>query len=216
MIELKNVTKSYATKRGRKYALRNVSFKIPTNASVGILGRNGAGKSTLLRLIGKIDYPDRGLIQSSASISWPVGLGAFQGSMTARENTRFVCRIHGVEDAAEVERQVAEFADIGDYFDMPIQSYSSGMRSRFSFGLSMSFRFDVYLVDEVTAVGDKNFRAKCSAAMTAKQETSSFIMVSHNLNELIKHCEVGLLLNDGQLTYYDDIREAVASYKKMV
>ena len=216
MIQLHKVTKSYATKKGRKYALRDVSFEIPTKANVGVLGANGAGKSTLLRLIGKIDYPDSGAIISTASISWPVGMGAYQGSMTARENCRFVGRIHGIANLKELERRVAAFADIGDYFDMPVGTYSSGMRSRFSFALSMAFDFDVYLIDEITAVGDRRFRQKCSAALDSKKKTSSIFMVSHNLSDLEKHCEVGLLLNQGKLSYFDDIKTAIATYKKLV
>lgn len=215
MIEFKNVSKSYQTPKGLKYALRDVTFQIPTNANIGILGKNGAGKSTLLRLIGKIDFPTKGTIKTTKSVSWPVGLGnVYQGSMTARENTRFVGRINGVEDLKKLEDQVYEFSEIGNYFDMPVKTYSSGMKSRFTFALSMAFKFDVYLIDEVTSVGDRSFRSKCQKTLKERRKESSILMVSHNLDELINFCDVGLLLKDGKLQYFDRIKDAVKVYKE--
>lgn len=216
MIYLKNVCKSYPTKNGRKYALRNLSTSIPTDKNIGILGRNGAGKSTLLRLIGKIDYPDSGEVLSRQQISWPIGMGAYQGSMSARENTRFVGRIHGVRPLQLLEERVAGFAEIGPYFDMPINTYSSGMRSRFTFALSMAFDFDVYLIDEITAVGDRSFRRKCAEALAEKTKNASLIMVSHNLGELEKQCDAGILLENGEIRSFDCIHEAIDVYKKTV
>ncbi len=216
MIKFENVSKFYRTPKGLKYALKDVTFEIPTTANIGILGKNGAGKSTLLRLIGKIDFPSKGTIQSNKNISWPVGLGnVYQGSMTARENTRFVGRIFGVRDLRQLEDKVYEFSEIGSYFDMPVNTYSSGMRSRFTFALSMAFKFDVYLIDEITSVGDQSFRNKCKATLEKRRKDSSVLMVSHNINELMSYCDVGLLLRNGQLSYFDDIKEAVKVYKEL-
>lgn len=140
MIELMNVTKYYKTNKGIKYILKDVSIKIPSNKNIAILGSNGAGKSTLLRMLGGIDYPDKGIIRSKNNFSWPMGLsGGFQGSMTGRQNVKFVCRIYGenedhIKDAINF---VKEFSELGDYFDMPIKTYSSGMKSKLSFGLSL-------------------------------------------------------------------------------
>ena len=132
------------TKKGRHYVFKNINMEFPENKSVGLIGRNGAGKSTLLRVIGGIDRPDSGRIETSKSISWPVGLsGGFQGSLTGRENVKFVSRLYALKkDLKEKISYVEEFSELGKYFDMPIKTYSSGMKSRLAFGLSMAFKFD--------------------------------------------------------------------------
>ena len=215
MIELRNLTKSYITPKGRHYLFKDLNAILPEGKSVGLLGRNGSGKSTLLRIIGGIDHADAGEVISKNTISWPVGLaGGFQGSLTGRQNVRFVSRLYVPEsELPEKEAFVEEFADIGKYFDMPVKSYSSGMRSRLTFGLSMAFEFDYYLVDEVTAVGDAKFRQKSADLMQKLRARSSFIVVSHNLKDLIKQCDVGLMLLDGQATFFDNIVEAVQVYE---
>lgn len=213
MIRLKNVSKYYPTKQGRKYALKNVTFTIPTHVNIGILGPNGAGKSTLLRLLGGIDFPNQGKIEFDENISWPVGLGsAYQGSMTGRQNTRFVGRIYGVDDLDRFEEEVAEFLEFGSYFDMPVKTYSSGMKSRFTFALSMAFDFDIYLLDEVGAAGDKRFKERSILALESKRKRARFIMVSHSMSELKRVCQTGILLKEGVVTYYPDIDEAIEVY----
>ena len=216
MIELKDLTKSYVTPKGRHYVFKKLNAILPENKSVAILGKNGAGKSTLLRVIGGIDYPDSGQVITKKSISWPVALaGGFQGSLSARQNVRFVARLY-VNTAEEVEyvvNFVEEFASIGKYFDMPIKSYSSGMRSRIGFGLSMAFNFDYYLLDEVGAVGDASFRKKSQKLLDELKETSNIIMVSHDLNDLTRNCDVAFLVRDGKAEYFDDVKDAVEVYK---
>ena len=164
MIKIENLTKSYRTSQGRHYVFKDLNVELPTGKSVALIGRNGAGKSTLLRMIGGIDRPDSGNIITDKSISWPVGLsGGFQGSLTGRENVKFVARLYAEKhELREKIDFVEDFAELGKYFDMPIKTYSSGMRSRLGFGLSMAFHFDYYLVDEVTAVGDARFKKKCA------------------------------------------------------
>lgn len=214
MIHLESVTKSFRTKHGRRYALRDVSFSIDPSDRIGLLGMNGAGKSTLLRLIGKIDFPDSGSIRSPYSISWPVGLStAYQGSMTARENTRFVGRVHGIQDLRELEYRVNEFSELGDYFDLPIRTFSSGMKSRFAFALSMSIDFDIYLIDEVTAAGDQRFRKKCQETLESKMQNSGFLMVSHSLDEIRSYCKAGILLDQGRVSIFPDINDAIETYQ---
>lgn len=216
MIELKDLTKSYVTPKGRHYVFKKLNAILPENKSVALLGKNGAGKSTLLRVIGGIDYPDSGQVITKKSISWPVALaGGFQGSLSARQNVRFVARLY-VNTAEEVEyvvNFVEEFASIGKYFDMPIKSYSSGMRSRIGFGLSMAFNFDYYLLDEVGAVGDASFRKKSQKLLDELKETSNIIMVSHDLNDLTRNCDVAFLVRDGKAEYFDDVKDAVEVYK---
>jgi capsular polysaccharide transport system ATP-binding protein len=215
MIILDQLTKSYMTSKGRHYLFKSMSVEIPSGKSVALIGKNGAGKSSLLRIIGGIDYPDSGHVITDSTISWPVGLsGGFQGSLTGRQNVRFVSRLYA--KSSEINEKIAfvqEFADIGKYFDMPIKSYSSGMRSRLTFGLSMAFDFDYYLIDEVTSVGDAQFRRKCENIMLEKRASANFIMVSHNLESLPKQCDVGVVLMEGQATYYEDIAEAIEVYQ---
>lgn len=216
MITLDNVSKYYPTKFGRHYVLKDVSYTLPGDRNIGILGANGAGKSTLLRLLGGMDMPNKGKVTRHSRVSWPLALsGGFQGSMTGRENTRFVCRIHGVHDTAAVEEWVKEFSEIGQHFELPIKGYSSGMRSKFSFAVSMAFDFDIYLTDEITSVGDARFKQKCVDVFTQKRQAASLIMVSHDMNTLRQQCDMGIVLQNGQLTLHDDIEEAITIYQKL-
>ena len=218
MIELRNVSKFYKTAHGKKYVLKNVNQIIPSNVNVGILGRNGAGKSTLLRMLGGIDFPNSGIITSNKSFSWPMGLaGGFQGSMTGRQNVKFVCRIYGKSDL-EIEKaieSVKEFAEIGDYFDMPIKIYSSGMKSRLSFGLSLFFDFDYLIIDETLSVGDKNFQVKSKAALRKKIENCNVLLVSHSMPILKEICQAGIVVHAGKMYYFEDINDAIKTYDKI-
>lgn len=216
MIELKGLTKSYVTPKGRHYVFKDLDAILPENKSVALLGKNGAGKSTLLRIIGGIDFADSGQVVTKKSISWPVALsGGFQGSLTARQNVRFVARLYvdTEEQVDYVVRFVEEFAEIGKYYDMPIKSYSSGMRSRIGFGLSMAFNFDYYLLDEAGAVGDASFRKKSQNLLNDLKESSNLIMVSHDLKDLTQNCDVAFLVRDGKAEYFEDVQEAVEVYK---
>lgn len=215
MIRIEHLTKSYRTPQGRHYVFKDLNVELPGGKSVALLGRNGAGKSTLLRVIGGIDRPDSGSIYTNKTISWPVGLsGGFQGSLTGRENVKFVARLYS--EKSELKNKVdfvEEFAELGKYFDMPIKSYSSGMKSRLGFGLSMAFKFDYYLVDEVTAVGDARFKQKCSDLFKSRHSESSFLMVSHSLNSLKEYCDVALFLGrDNVVHYFDNVENAIKKY----
>lgn len=216
MIILENLTKSYVTpKMGRHYVFRNLNAEIPSGKNVALLGENGAGKSTLLRIIGGIDYPDSGRVKATGRISWPVGLvGGFQGSLTGRQNVRFVARLNSLSHQIDDKiRFVQEFAELGKYFDMPVKSYSSGMKSRLNFGLSMAFEFDYYLLDEVGAVGDARFKAKSEALLKDMHNRSGLIMVSHNLKSLSRLCDVAFLLKGGQAEFFEDVDQAIKVYE---
>ncbi|NWO04303.1 MAG: ABC transporter ATP-binding protein [Alteromonadaceae bacterium] len=214
MIKVENLYKRYHNHHGSDWVLKDVNFEIPTNVSVGLVGRNGAGKSTLLRLIGGMDSPDKGQVSTDSRISWPIGLsGGLQGSMTGRQNVRFVARIHGNRhQIPDIIRRVEEFAEIGPAFDEPVKTYSSGMRSRLNFGLSLAFDFDVYLSDEATAVGDRQFKAKAKKAFNERVGKASIIMVSHAEGILKELCQAGLWLHEGQAIWYDDINDAIKAY----
>lgn len=215
MIELKNITKSYRVKNKTRLILRNLSHIFEPKVNVGILGRNGAGKSTLLRIIGGAELPDCGQAIRTSRVSWPIGFaGCFHGKLTGRENMRFTSRIYGI-DIKAVTDFVEKFTALGPYMDMPVQTYSSGMKAKLAFGLSMALDFNFYLIDEVTAVGDSSFQSKCKEVFDERKARSSLIVVSHN-NAIIKqHCDRALVLDDGDLIPFSDLGKAFDYYDKM-
>ncbi|MGP9664698.1 ABC transporter ATP-binding protein [Halomonas sp. AOP22-C1-8] len=214
MIEIKNLYKRYHNHHGSDWVLKDINLTIPTGVSVGLIGANGAGKSTLLRLIAGMDTPERGEVIRRSRVSWPVGLtGGMQGNMTGRQNVKFVARAQGHgNDIVRIIHFVEDFAEIGDAFDEPIRTYSSGMKSRLSFGLSLAFDFDVYISDEATAVGDRAFKAKAQALFKDRVGKASLIMVSHGEGILRDLCKAGIYLKNGSAVWYDDINEAIADY----
>ncbi|WP_214000012.1 ABC transporter ATP-binding protein [Arsukibacterium sp.] len=218
MIEVKNLYKRYHGPFGGDWVLKDVNFHIPRGVSVGLVGRNGAGKSTLLRLLGGMDAPDKGQIIQNCKVSWPIGLGGgFQSTMTGRQNVKFVARIHGGDDKIpEIIEFVQDFAEIGRAFDQPVKTYSSGMRSRLAFGLSLAFDFDVYLSDEATSVGDASFKEKAKKAFRDRVGRSSLIMVSHSTGILREMCESGIWLHKGQAIWYDKLTDAINDYHQSI
>jgi capsular polysaccharide transport system ATP-binding protein len=219
MIIVDDVHKRYRTEHGPgKWVLSGVSFTIPPKVNVGLVGRNGAGKSTLLRLIGGTDTPNRGRIERACRVSWPMGFGGgLQGSLTGRQNARFVCRILGHEhEMAERIAFMQDFAEIGDSFDEPVKTYSSGMKSRLQFAMSLAFDFDVYISDEVTSTGDAAFRGKANKAFKNLADRASLIMVSHSDSTLREFCSAGIWLHEGRAHWFDDIGDALKHYKESI
>ena len=217
MISLDNVTKSYMTLSGRNVVFRNLSLDLPEGVNVGLIGRNGAGKSTLMRLLSSVDLPDSGKIVTKGRISWPVGLkGGMERKLTGRDNVKFVCRIQGVrrKEMQEKISYVQEFAEIGDHFDLPVSTYSSGMRARLAFGTSMAFDFDYYLIDEVMAVGDATFKRKSRKVFKERLRRAKVILVSHNMKLIKKMCDVIVHLDHGHATMYKNVRRGIAVYQK--
>jgi len=218
MITFNNVSKYYPTKLGRSYVFKDVNITLPTDVNIGVIGPNGAGKSTLIRMMGGADFPSQGDITSDKRISWPLGLqGGLQGSMSGRENVRFVARINGHKQTKHIEQKVADFAEIGNYFDEPVKTYSSGMRARVTFGLTMAFDFDfdVLLIDELNAVGDANFKAKSKKLLLEKYENTKLIMVNHSPSGLKQYCQAGLLIKDKGLVYFPNLQDALDEYKEL-
>jgi capsular polysaccharide transport system ATP-binding protein len=219
MIIVEDVHKRYRTEHGPgKWVLNGVSFTIPKNVNVGLVGRNGAGKSTLLRLIGGIDTPNRGRIERQCRVSWPMGFGGgLQGSLTGRQNAKFVCRILGHErDMAERIAFMQDFAEIGASFDEPVKTYSAGMKSRLQFAMSLAFDFDVYISDEVTSTGDAAFRGKANKAFKNLANRAGLIMVSHSDSTLREFCSAGIWLHEGRAHWFDDIGDALKQYKESI
>ena len=216
MIVVEDVHKRYTTRRGvGDWVLRGVNLVIPTGCSVGLVGANGAGKSTLLRIIGGADYPTSGRVERRCRVSWPMANGGLEGTLTGRQNAKFVCRIHGFQH--EIDERIVRieaFAELGKAFDEPIQTYSSGMRSRLQFALSLAFDFDVYISDEVTAAGDAAFRKKAETAFKHLANTASIIMVAHNDSVLKAFCQSGVLLRGGNAMWFDTLDDALYAYKE--
>ena len=216
MIVVDNVHKRYQTPHGvGHWVLRGVSFTIPPKLSVGLIGVNGAGKSTLLNIIGGVDQPNKGQVQRLCRVSWPMGSGGLEPTLTGKQNAKFVCRVHGYED--DIPDRLAfikNFAGIGKAFDSPVNTYSSGMRSRLQFAMSLAFNFDVYISDEITSVGDAAFRKKTSEAFKNMADRSSVIMVSHSESTLKDFCQSGLWLQHGKAHWFDKIDDALAAYKE--
>jgi capsular polysaccharide transport system ATP-binding protein len=214
MIEFRNVTKFYSTPHGRKVLLDNFSMTIPAGAKVALIGRNGAGKSTMIGMISGIVAPNRGRILRTGTMSWPMGFsGSFAADITGRQNTLFVARIYGVDGAALIAF-VEDFAELGPFIDMPVRSYSSGMKARLAFGMSMGLGFDWYLVDEVTSVGDTAFRKKSLDVFRNRLSTVGLIMVSHSTTTLREYCTSGIVLEAGRAVYYSDLEEAIQQHEQ--
>ncbi|KIC15146.1 ABC transporter ATP-binding protein [Leisingera sp. ANG-Vp] len=216
MIRFENLTKSFWLKGERKIVIDNLNLTLPPGRSLALLGRNGAGKSTLLQIIAGTMRPDSGRVLSDGTISWPVGLGgSFHGDLTGAENTRFIARIYGADTTALV-KFVEEFSELGKFFHMPVRSYSSGMKSRLTFGASMGIKFDTYLVDEVTAVGDAAFKRKSQAVFAARMREAGAIMVNHSMAQLRQYCDSGLVLEHGQVRYFEDLEEAIELHQEQM
>ena len=216
MIRFENLTKSFWIRGERKVVIDNLNLTLPSGRSLALLGRNGAGKSTLLEMIAGTQAPDSGRITSDGTISWPVGFGgSFHRELTGAQNIRFIARIYGVDTDALLDF-VEDFSELGRSFHMPVRSYSSGMRSRLTFGASMGIHFDTYLVDETTAVGDAVFKRKSRAVFAERMRQSSAIMVNHSMRQIRKFCNAGLVLENGQIQYFDDLEEAIQVHQAMM
>lgn len=216
MIYMLDVEKSYPAVNGPRVVLHPTTLAIPTNRAVALLGQNGAGKSTLLRMLAGVELPDRGDIIRDARISWPIGFsGAVHGTMTGRQNAAFLANLYGL-DTTETIEFVYEFSELGEYYDMPVRTYSSGMRARLNFGLSFAVDFDCYLVDEALATGDKRFRQKSLEAFRARQSRSGLLFISHNPKTVREFCEMGIVLHRGNLVPFENLNDAIQFYETVV
>lgn len=214
MIELERITKAFRYRGQAKFVAREISQVFPTGSRVALMGRNGAGKSTLLSIIAGSMNPDSGRVRISGSISWPIGLtGCIHPDLTGVQNVRFIARVYGV-DTDELVDFVGDFAELGLNFREPVRTYSSGMRARLNFGMSMGIRFDTYLIDEVSAVGDAGFKRKSRAVFDDRMSRAGVILVSHSERMVRQMCTSGAVLEDGQLTWFDDVNEAIERHAR--
>jgi capsular polysaccharide transport system ATP-binding protein len=214
MIRLSNVNKIYPTRSGPVPILRDVNFRVNPGERVGVLGRNGAGKSTLIRLVSGAELPTTGLVERHMSVSWPLAFGgAFQGALTGLDNLRFICRIYGSDSEGKIPF-VEEFSELGIYLREPVRSYSSGMRARLAFAISMVIEFDCFLIDEIIAVGDARFHEKCNRELFEKRGDRAMIIVSHDGAYIRDHCTRAAVLLGGALHNFEDTNDAFAFYHK--
>ena len=215
MIELSHVYKSYGLPHGRKVVLDNISHVFREGVNMGILGLNGAGKSTLMRIISGAELPDKGQVKRTSRVSWPIGFtGGFHSSLTGRENMRFTCRIYGA-NIKQVTDFVEDFSELGPYMDMPIRTYSSGMKAKLAFGLSMAIGFDFYLIDEGYAVGDASFRAKSEKVFQERRAHSTLLVVAHSTSVIRSNCDNAAILKDGKLFFFRPLDKALATDEEM-
>lgn len=215
MIVLDNVVKRYNTRQGTSTVLNGINLQVKPGEKIGILGRNGAGKSTLIRLISGAEQPTIGTVRREMSVSWPLAFGgAFQGSLTGLDNLRFICRIYGIA-ADDKIAYVQEFSELGKYLREPVKTYSSGMRARLAFAISMVVEFDCFLIDEVISVGDARFHAKCQHELFEKRSNRAMIMVSHEPHNIKEHCDCAFVLNNGKIDRFPDVDSAYEYYKNI-
>ena len=216
MIRLDHVSKAYRTRNGRRIVLDGANATFEASHNFGILGVNGAGKSTLIRLLAGSELPDRGLVRRSGRVSFPLGFGGtFHGALSGRENAAFIARIYGAAMRPTIG-YVEDFAELGEYFEMPVNTYSAGMRARLAFAACLAIDFDLYLIDEVTEVGDQRFRRKCAEAFRARMAHSDIILVTHNPQTLRQYCDRGAILANGALSLYEDIGAALTQHHRMI
>ena len=214
MIRLENLSKSFHTRWGRKVVIDDASVTFPSGVSVALLARNGAGKSTLMGMIGGTIQPSSGRIVKTGTVSWPVGFrGSFHRDMTGAQNTRFVARIYGVE-TQELLEFVEDFAELGPHFHSPVRTYSAGMMSRLAFGVSIGIPFDTYLVDEVTSVGDADFKRKSRLVFLERMKHAGAVVVTHSMGQVRKLCQAGVVLENGKLVYFEDVEGAIARHQE--
>lgn len=213
MIICQDICKGYKTGHRRHEVLKGINLSVAKGERVALLGRNGAGKSTLIKQIGGVELPDSGRIIRGMTNSWPIGFsGGFQGSLTGYDNARFIARIYG-RTYAEMREFVEEFTELGGALKQPVKTYSSGMRARLAFALSLAIEFDCYLIDEVILVGDQNFQRKCHAELFEKRADRAMIIASHDMGTIRETCNRGIVIRDGVATLHSELSEAISEYE---
>lgn len=215
-IRFENIHKSYRTYKGWKHVLKGVNLELPMSSSLGVLGRNGAGKSTLMRIISGLDTPDKGKVHWPAGVrvSWPIGRGGIQSSLTGRDNIRFICRVYGL-DIGAITQFVEEFSELGHYLDMPVNTYSAGMRARLAFSVSMATEYDTYLIDEGFSAGDARFAERMTKLFDQRRAQANMIVITHSAGIIRRFCDRAAILEQGVMTVYDSVEEALKIYKNL-
>jgi capsular polysaccharide transport system ATP-binding protein len=211
-ISLRNIVKEYHTPIGVRRVLDGISFDIAAGEKIAVLGKNGAGKSTLVKLIGGVEPPTAGEITRDLFMSWPIAFGGgFEAGMSGLDNIRFISRVYGVP-IQDTVAFVDDFAELGRQLLMPVKTYSSGMRARLAFALTLAIDFECFLIDEVIAVGDSRFQEKCYDALFVRRQHRAMILVSHDINIIKTYCKKALVLKAGRGKVFEDIELAIDIY----
>lgn len=213
MLEFENVSKSFWTGTQRKVILDRATFQVDLGNSLGILAPNGTGKTTLVNMIAGLEKPDEGVIRRNCRISFPLGfMGGIVAKHTARENCRYIARLYGL-DPDYIEAFCRWLCGLEEYFEMPVGTYSAGMKARLSFALLLALEFDIYLIDEgMPSTTDAEFNRKAGSILRDRLKTSTVIVVSHQAKTLEKFCRSAAVLRDGKFTMFDSLEEAKALY----
>lgn len=210
-----SVSKVYETQTGPKTVLSDINFAVRPGQKLAVLGRNGAGKSTLVKIIGGVERPTSGSITRGMSMSWPLAFGGgFEAGMTGYDNIRFIARLYHQPIAETIER-VDDFAELGRNLLLPVKYYSSGMRARLAFALTLSINFDCYLIDEVISVGDQRFHQKCHDALFRDRRDAAMILVSHDVGIIREFCSSALVLKNGFGREFSDLDVAISIYSTL-
>lgn len=212
MLVVNGLAKHFSGHGGKRVLFKDLSFQVARRGRLAVLGRNGQGKSTLIKILGGVLQPSAGEVNWDMTVSWPLGFGgAFQGGMTGLDNINFLARIYN-RPAGQLIDRVEAFAELGHALTMPVKHYSSGMRARLAFGLSLAIEFDCYLIDEVIAVGDNIFRQRCEDELFGRRADRAFIIASHDLHFIMKTCQYAIVIEGGRAKLFDDINLAVDVY----
>ena len=215
MIRCVDIVKDYHVHKGVRRVLDHVNLEVKRGQKLGILGRNGAGKSTLIKIIGGVEIATSGHIERTMSVSWPLAFtGAFQGSMSGLDNLRFICRIYGL-NYEPTRKFVDDFAELGSQLAEPVKTYSSGMRARLAFALSIAIEFECYLIDEVIMVGDARFYQRCQDELFGKRSNRALIIVSHDTNFIRDVCDTGAVIHESHMTVMNSVSEAIDYYHSL-
>ena len=212
MIRCTDIVKDYHVHHGVRRVLNHINLDVQRGQKLGILGRNGAGKSTLIKIIGGVELATSGTVETTMSVSWPLAFsGAFQGSLSGLDNLRFICRIYGLP-YGPTRTFVDQFAELGSQIEEPVKTYSSGMRARLAFALSIAIEFDCYLIDEVIMVGDARFYQRCQDELFGKRNNRALIIVSHDLNFIRESCDSAAVIHNGHLSMQESVSDALDYY----
>ncbi len=212
MLKVRDLAKTYPSDGGPRQLFSGLNFDFCEGERMAVLGRNGQGKSTLIKILGGVVAPSHGKVEWANTTSWPLGFGGgFQGALTGIDNIRFIARIYN-RPAERTVAMVEDFAQLGTQLNDQVRFYSSGMRARLAFGISLAIEFDCYLIDEIVSVGDLLFQARCQTELFETRAHRSFIMASHDMNLLSSHCDRAILVERGHAKVFEDVDLAIEMY----
>ena len=215
MLRCIDIVKDYHVDGQTRRILDHVSFQVERGEKLGILGRNGAGKSTLIKILGGVELSTSGRVQRNMSVSWPLAFGgAFQGSLSGLDNLRFICRIYDL-DYKKTRKYVDDFSELGKQLMDPVKTYSSGMRARLAFALSVVIEFDCYLIDEVIMVGDARFFERCREELFIKRADRALIIVSHDMNFIKEICDKSAVIHNRKMIECPSVQDGIDLYHSL-